>query len=70
MTTTTKRQQTFSGIRYEIRDLYHLPAINHSEYGDLKIETKRSRVYLLDKQVTLIKLIDNAWVVTNQYQAE
>lgn len=71
MTTARKKRHTFSGFRFRVRDLVPLVSLSyHSEYGHLMIETRLSKVYLMDKQVTLIKLIDGNWILTNQYQAE
>lgn len=71
MTTARKKRHTSSVFRFRVRDLVPLVSLSyHSEYGHLMIEDKRSRVYLnMDDQVTLIKLIDGNWILTNQYQA-
>ena len=67
----TKKRHTSSVFRFRVNDLVFLPTINdHREYGHLKVIRRLSKVYLMDKQVTIIKLIDGNWVLTNQYQAD
>ncbi len=69
---TSKTKTKDTKIMYKLKELQTL-TIRQGQYGDLKIETDRSRVWLSGNHVTLEKLIDvtvGKWVVTKQYKAK